>query len=243
MCMRRPTFRSLFVRTSCPIGGGGEATVVNWNVVFPPTLSPEAERSVAEMRTVWSRGPERAPSTCHTRTVPGPASTVVVPVGCVAAPEATTSRDVGVTVAGSTGCVNVTRITLVSDTEVAAFAGSDFDMKNAEDDPDPPPPPQAAASTLSILPDGLKKRKSFSRGGFWMVAAGVLTGALLLVLTGLAIWRKSAETSSLEEFRSKTADVRKRIDDMAATAAEQRDLVARTDYLQSYLGSGRALLE
>lgn len=105
------------------------------------------------------------------------------------------------------------------------------------------PPPQAAASTLSILPDALRKRKSFSRGGFWMVTAGVVAASALVALTVLALWKKSAETASLEEFRAKTADVRKRIDDMAATASEQRDLVARTDYLQSYLGSGRALLD
>jgi type IV pilus assembly protein PilM len=105
------------------------------------------------------------------------------------------------------------------------------------------PPTSTSASTLSILPDGLKKRKSFFREGLWLWGAAAVMGVALVALTGLALWRKAGEKAKLEEFQSKTADVRRRIDEMAATAGEQRDLVARTDYLQSYLGSGRALLD
>ncbi|HYF01401.1 MAG TPA: pilus assembly protein PilM, partial [Planctomycetota bacterium] len=105
------------------------------------------------------------------------------------------------------------------------------------------PPASAAERTLSILPDPLKKRRRFFRTWLWMSAAGAMVGAVLLVLTGLAIVRRSQERAELERFTAKTADVRKRMDDMKTLAGEQRDLLARADLLQSYVGGGRSLLD
>lgn len=105
------------------------------------------------------------------------------------------------------------------------------------------PPASAAERTLSILPDALKKRRRFLRTWLWMSAAAAMVGGVLLVLTVLAVVRRSQERSELERFSAKTADVRRRMDDMKATASEQRDLLARADVMQSYLGGGRALLD
>ncbi|HEX7900636.1 MAG TPA: pilus assembly protein PilM [Planctomycetota bacterium] len=105
------------------------------------------------------------------------------------------------------------------------------------------PAPALAASTLSILPEPLKKRKTFFRTWLWLgVAAGVLL-ASLLASTVLAFWKRSVETSGLKSFRDSTSSERERFEQMSKVSAEHRDLLARTDFLQSYLGGGRAALD
>lgn len=105
------------------------------------------------------------------------------------------------------------------------------------------PAPSMAASTLSILPEPLRKRKTFFRTWLWLAVAGGVLFACLLASTGLALWKRSAETSALRNFRDSTASERERFEKMAKLSTEQRDLLARTDYLQSYLGGGRAALD
>jgi type IV pilus assembly protein PilM len=105
------------------------------------------------------------------------------------------------------------------------------------------PAPALAASTLSILPEPLKKRKTFFRTWLWLAVAGGVLLASLLGATVLALVKRSAETAALKTFRDSTSSERERFEKMSKLSAEQRDLLARTDYLQSYLGGGRAALD
>jgi type IV pilus assembly protein PilM len=105
------------------------------------------------------------------------------------------------------------------------------------------PTPAAAAATLSILPDRLKRRRNYFRTTFWLAAAGGALAATLLALTVLAFIRKSAEEGELESYRAKTADVKKRIDEMEAIDREQRELSAKVDWLVSQVSGGRVALD
>ncbi len=105
------------------------------------------------------------------------------------------------------------------------------------------PPTALAAATLSILPERLKKRKTFFRTWLWLAVAGAVLGATLLVSTGLALFRRSVETGGLKTFLDSTAAERNRFAEMARHYETLRDLRARTDVLQSYLGGGRAALD
>jgi type IV pilus assembly protein PilM len=103
------------------------------------------------------------------------------------------------------------------------------------------PPP--SVKSLSILPDKLKKRRAFFHTNLWLgIGAGVLV-ATLLVLTGLALVRRSAARSSLEEFVAQTGETNARIAEMGALEKAQRETAAKTDYLLSHLAGGRVLLD
>jgi type IV pilus assembly protein PilM len=51
------------------------------------------------------------------------------------------------------------------------------------------PPPRESASTLSILPDALKKRKTFFQTGLWLGVAGAVAGAAPRARTRQAVGR------------------------------------------------------
>ena len=105
------------------------------------------------------------------------------------------------------------------------------------------PSPGMAASTLSILPDQIKRRRNFLRAGLWLgVAAGMIV-VVLALLTGLAWFRKTAQQSRLEEFTNRTVDVKRRIAEMEALDREQRELAAKTDSLGSNIAGGRVTLD
>jgi type IV pilus assembly protein PilM len=105
------------------------------------------------------------------------------------------------------------------------------------------PSPGMAASTLSILPDQIKRRRNFLRAGLWLgVAAGVIV-VVLALLTGLAWFRKAAQQSRLEEFTSRTVDVKRRIAEMNTLDREQRELAAKIDSLGSHITGGRVTLD
>ena len=105
------------------------------------------------------------------------------------------------------------------------------------------PPTSVAASTLSILPDRLKKRKSFLRTTLWLGLAGGILLAALLASTVLGLVRRSSERSALKAFQDSTAAERGRFDEMSKQYASLRDLRARTDSLQAYLAGGRVALD
>jgi type IV pilus assembly protein PilM len=105
------------------------------------------------------------------------------------------------------------------------------------------PTPAVASSTLSILPDALKKRRNFFRSTLWLTAGGAVLLLSLLVLTGLAFARRSAAESSLEKFRADTLAIKEQIDRMDRLSTEARDLASKSDYLLSYLSGGRAALD
>jgi hypothetical protein len=103
--------------------------------------------------------------------------------------------------------------------------------------------PPATVKSLSILPDKLKKRRAFFHTNLWLgIGAGVLA-ATLLVLTGLALLRRSAARTSLEEFVAQTAETNGRISEMAGLEKAQRETIAKSDYLLSHLAGGRVLLD
>jgi hypothetical protein len=105
------------------------------------------------------------------------------------------------------------------------------------------PPPGQAGSTLSILPDGVKKRRNFFRRGLWLGIAGAAVAASLLVLTVLAFIRKGTQESALEKFQEATKDVKSRIREMDELEIEMRDLAAKIDSLLWPVTNGRGVLD
>src|SRR5204862_3454606 len=102
--------------------------------------------------------------------------------------------------------------------------------------------PPANATSLSILPESLKKRRAFFHTQLWLALGGGVLLATLLLLTGLGIVRRKVQRESLEEFRAQTAEVTKRMTEMEALEREQRETIAKSYYLLSHLAGGRVLL-
>lgn len=85
--------------------------------------------------------------------------------------------------------------------------------------------------TLSLVPESLRKRHEFFRTKFALFSsAAVLLVTLFLLTVGAAI-RRGAHRSALAEFRTRTEDVRRRIERLDAVEGEIRNLVAREDLL------------
>ena len=103
--------------------------------------------------------------------------------------------------------------------------------------------PPANATSISILPESLKKRRAFFHTQLWLALGGGVLLATLLLLTGLGIVRRKVQRESLEEFRAQTAEVTKRMTEMEALEREQRETIAKSDYLLSHLAGGRVLLD
>jgi len=103
--------------------------------------------------------------------------------------------------------------------------------------------PPATATTLSILPDRLKKRRAFFRTNLWLgLGAGVLV-ATLLILTVLAFLQMRTKKDRLEEFLAQTSEITKKMEEMEGLEREQREMLAKSDYLLSHLSAGRVLLD
>jgi type IV pilus assembly protein PilM len=100
-----------------------------------------------------------------------------------------------------------------------------------------------AASTLSILPDPLKKRRNFFRTTLFMAVGGAVVAAVLVLLTAVAFLRKTTQQASLAEFMARTQDVKGRMDEMETLEAEQRDISAKVDLLLAHLAGGRGVLD
>src|SRR5436190_18728182 len=103
--------------------------------------------------------------------------------------------------------------------------------------------PAANATSISIFPEALKKRRAFFHTQLWLALGGGVLLATLLLLTGLGIVRRKVQRESLEEFRAQTAEVTKRMTEMEALEREQRETIAKSDYLLSHLAGGRVLLD
>jgi type IV pilus assembly protein PilM len=103
--------------------------------------------------------------------------------------------------------------------------------------------PPAGATSLSILPVHLKKRRDFFQTNLWLSIAGGVLVATLLVLTVLGLVRKSRQTTLLEEFTQQTKEINGRMDEMEALEKDQRETTAKSDYLLSHLAGGRVLLD
>jgi len=103
--------------------------------------------------------------------------------------------------------------------------------------------PSAGITSLSILPEKLKKRRNFFRTSLWLGIAGVVLVASLVVLTGLAFVRRTSQRSLLEDFQATTSGVKKKMDEMDGLEREQREMAAKMDYLLSHLSGGRVLLD
>ncbi len=103
--------------------------------------------------------------------------------------------------------------------------------------------PPATATTLSILPDKLKKRRAFFRTNLWLAVAAAVLVSTLLILTGLAFYQLTTKKAHLEEFLAQTGDIKKKMDEMEGLEREQREDVAKVDYLLSHLAAGRVVLD
>lgn len=103
--------------------------------------------------------------------------------------------------------------------------------------------PPATATTLSILPDSLKKRRAFFRTSLWLgLGAGVLA-ATLVVLTVLSFLQMRTKKERLDDFLAQSSEITKKMDEMEALEREQREMLAKSDYLLSHLAGGRVLLD
>lgn len=103
--------------------------------------------------------------------------------------------------------------------------------------------PPATATTLSILPDALKKRKGFFRTSLWLAAGGAVLLATLLILTVVGFLQMKSKQQRLEEFLAQTSEISKKMDEMEGLEREQREMLAKSDYLLSHLSAGRVLLD
>src|SRR5579864_2529860 len=103
--------------------------------------------------------------------------------------------------------------------------------------------PPANATTLSILPDPLKKRRAFFRTGLWLAVGAGVMAATLLILTVLAFFQMRTKKDRLEEFLGQTSEITKKMEEMEDLERDQREMVAKSDYLLSHLSGGRVLLD
>ena len=103
--------------------------------------------------------------------------------------------------------------------------------------------PPAHATSISILPENLKKRRAFFHTNLWLGLGGAVVAATLLVLTGLAFVRRSQQRDLRDEFLAQTGDVKKKMDEMESLERDQRETAAKTDYLLSHLAGGRVMLD
>ncbi len=103
--------------------------------------------------------------------------------------------------------------------------------------------PPANATSISILPDRLKKRRAFFHTQLWLALGGAVLVATLLLLTGLAVVRRKTQTDLLTEFRAQTAEITKKMTEMEGLERDQREMTAKSDYLLSHLAGGRVLLD
>jgi cell division ATPase FtsA len=103
--------------------------------------------------------------------------------------------------------------------------------------------PPANATSISILPEKLKKRRAFFHTNLWLALGGGVLVATLLILTALGIVRKKTQTDLLADFRAQASEVTKRMSEMETLEREQREAAAKSDYLLSHLAGGRVLLD
>ena len=103
--------------------------------------------------------------------------------------------------------------------------------------------PPAHATSLSILPEKLKKRRAFFHTNLWLGLAGAAVLVTLLVLTGLAVVRRSQQRDLRDEFLAQTSDVKKKMDEMEALERDQREMTAKSEYLLGHLAGGRVMLD
>src|SRR6185436_8247599 len=103
--------------------------------------------------------------------------------------------------------------------------------------------PPAHATSISILPENLKKRRAFFHTNLWLGLGGAVLAATLLLLTGLAVVRRSQQRDLKEEFLAQTSDVKKKMDEMEALERDQREMTAKSEYLLGHLAGGRVMLD
>jgi len=103
--------------------------------------------------------------------------------------------------------------------------------------------PPATATTLSILPDKLKKRRTFFRTNLWLASGAAVLVGTLLILTVLSFFQMRTKQARLEEFLAQTSEISKKMDEMEVLEREQREMLSKSDYLLSHLSGGRVLLE
>jgi type IV pilus assembly protein PilM len=103
--------------------------------------------------------------------------------------------------------------------------------------------PPAHATSISILPENLKKRRAFFHTNLWLGLGAAVVAATLLILTGLALIRRARERDLRDEVVAQAADVKKKMDEMESLERDQRETAAKVDYLLSHLSGGRVMLD
>ncbi len=101
----------------------------------------------------------------------------------------------------------------------------------------------AGGTSLSILPEPMKKAREFRKGPVFLIAAGAVLAAVMIVVTVIAWLRQSAQQKALNEFTEKTANTNDRIARMNELEKEQREWAGRADQLLAVQRNGRALMD
>jgi type IV pilus assembly protein PilM len=103
--------------------------------------------------------------------------------------------------------------------------------------------PPATATSLSILPQNLKKRRAFFQTNLWLGVAGATLAATLLILTAVALLNSSSQQSALAAFLQETEKTKTAMRQMEELEKDQRETTAKSDYLLSHLAGGRVILD
>ncbi len=98
-------------------------------------------------------------------------------------------------------------------------------------------------TSLSILPEPMKKRRKFYQGPVFVAVGGVVVAAAMLIVTVIAYVRKSSQEKARDEFTAKTADLNNRIAKMTELEKAQREAAGRADQLLSRQRNGRAMMD
>lgn len=101
----------------------------------------------------------------------------------------------------------------------------------------------AGATTLSILPDPLRRRRAFFTRWFHLAAGGLVLVAALTALTVMAVSRRSREQAALDEFNARTRSVGERVEKLNGIEKAQREAAARTELLLAHARPGRGLVD
>ncbi len=98
-------------------------------------------------------------------------------------------------------------------------------------------------STLSILPDAIKKRRNFFRTSFYLGGGAATLLAALLILTVVGMIRRGDRRSKLEKFTQAAGGQIEKIERMRQIEGAQRDVLAKLDKLTSATLAPKAIMD
>ena len=98
-------------------------------------------------------------------------------------------------------------------------------------------------STLSILPDEIKRRRNFFRTWSYVAAGALMLAASLVVLTSVALVRRAGATSKREKFEADSSVQLARVSKLSQIEADQREVESKIDRVAVATLASKALLD